>query len=311
MDQSKAWDNVHKEILQPTGTDTFRKLNFHLATKKSTSFNNYSTSKMALNESALESKDTAKPPHQQSQMTPNNLKASSLESEVQLPSPGLFDLKVVSTHMQWSNIVRVGPGLHNFGNTCYLNSTLQCLLYIPALTQIILHQNDAKLALKGLVNQDESRFITLQYRKFAMEMFRNGDRKHTVTPKDLVQNIRKVGKQFRHQRQEDAHEYLVQLLDCMHEEILKANNKKSSEGKICDTTFIRRVFGGYLCNQLKCPKCKFVSKTFNYYQSLSLDIMNGISTVRAALQDFTQPEQLSRGNEWKCEKCKQDVKVRS
>ena len=40
----------------------------------------------------------------------------------------------------------------------------------------------------------------------------------------MVQNIRRVGKQFRPMRQEDAHEYLRQLLDCMHEEILKGDS---------------------------------------------------------------------------------------
>ena len=33
-----------------------------------------------------------------------------------------------------------------------------------------------------------------------------------VAPKTLVKNIRLVGNQFRHGRQEDAHEYLRQLL---------------------------------------------------------------------------------------------------
>lgn len=43
----------------------------------------------------------------------------------------------------------------------------------------------------------------------------------------MVSNIKRVGKQFKPLRQEDAHEYLRQLLDCMHEEILKGNGNYS------------------------------------------------------------------------------------
>lgn len=94
----------------------------------------------------------------------------------------------------------------------------------------------------------------------------------------MVQNIRRVGRQFRPMRQEDAHEYLRQLLDCMHEEALKANNVKTSDGKIAETTLISRVFGGYLCNELKCSTCTYSSKTYNHFQDLSLEVSGGISS---------------------------------
>ena len=102
--------------------------------------------------------------------------------------------------------------------------------------------------------------------------------KKSMSPKSMVQNIRRVGKQFRPNRQEDAHEYLRQLLDCMHEEIMKANNVKTSDGKLAETSLISRVFGGYLRNELKCSKCTFSSKTYNHFQDLSLEITGGISS---------------------------------
>lgn len=102
--------------------------------------------------------------------------------------------------------------------------------------------------------------------------------KRALSPRSMVQNIRRVGKQFRPNRQEDAHEYLRQLLDCMNEEILKANHVKISDGKIAETTLISQVFGGYLQNELKCPLCRFSSKTFNHFQDLSLEISGGITS---------------------------------
>jgi ubiquitin carboxyl-terminal hydrolase 36/42 len=124
----------------------------------------------------------------------------------------------------------------------------------------------------------------------------------------MVQNIRRVGKQFRPTRQEDAHEYLRQLIDCMHEEILKANGVKLGD-KRAETTLINRVFGGKLQNALVCPKCAYSSKTFNDYQDLSLEITGGISSVSESLKAFTRSEVLGRGNEWSCEGCKRKVQA--
>lgn len=125
----------------------------------------------------------------------------------------------------------------------------------------------------------------------------------------MVQSIRKVGKQFRPMRQEDAHEYLRQLLDCMHEEVLKAKKVKLSDGKIAETTMISRIFGGYLRNELKCSKCAYSSKTSNHFQDLSLEVTGGIKSISDAIRAFTKPEILSHGNEWKCDGCKAKVQV--
>ena len=103
--------------------------------------------------------------------------------------------------------------------------------------------------------------------------------------------------------------YLRQLLDCMHEEVLKARGVKLSDGRIAETTVISRVFGGYLCNELRCLECKYSSKTWNHFQDLSLEVSGGISSVAGALKAFIKPEKLSHGNEWKCDGCKKKVQA--
>lgn len=124
-----------------------------------------------------------------------------------------------------------------------------------------------------------------------------------------MQNIRLVSKQFRPMRQEDAHEYLRQLLDCMHEDILKSRGLKASSGKVAETTLISRVFGGYLCNELKCSSCQYSSKTYNHFQDISLDVFHGIKSVDDAVSSFIRPERLGSGNEWLCGGCNKKVQV--
>ncbi|KAF0731651.1 hypothetical protein AaE_009252 [Aphanomyces astaci] len=40
--------------------------------------------------------------------------------------------------LQWRGEVGLGPGLHNYGRTCYVNAVLQCLLHLPPVVQSLL-----------------------------------------------------------------------------------------------------------------------------------------------------------------------------
>jgi ubiquitin C-terminal hydrolase len=64
---------------------------------------------------------------------------------------GLFDEKLVMKYIKWNKIARIGPGFYNDGNSCYLNSTLQCLIHTPPLAQILKYET--ALVMHNIGNQ--------------------------------------------------------------------------------------------------------------------------------------------------------------
>lgn len=221
---------------------------------------------------------------------------------------GLFPPALAGKYLRWLKMRRVGPGFYNEGNTCFLNSTLQCLLYLPTFSQCLL--SETKDALKGIkVGDEKNRTVIELYSNLVKDVWSEAGSNRAISPRGMVNCIRRVGKQFKPFRQEDAHEYLRQLLDCMHEEVLKQNGLKTADGKKAETTVISRIFGGYLCNTLTCTRCQYTSKTYNHFQDLSLEIRQGIQGVENAIDAFTKLENLTQGNEWKCDGCKNKVKA--
>ncbi|XP_042446234.1 uncharacterized protein LOC122031170 isoform X2 [Zingiber officinale] len=135
---------------------------------------------------------------------------------------------------------RIGAGLANLGNTCFLNSVLQCLTYtepFAAYLQSGKHKSSchtagfcAMCALQNHVN------TALQ------------SSGKIVSPSHLVKNLRCVSRSFRNLRQEDAHEYMVNLLESMHKCCLPSGVPSESPSAY-EKSLVHKIFGGRLRSQ--------------------------------------------------------------
>ena len=71
--------------------------------------------------------------------------------------------------------------------------------------------------------------------------------------------------------------------------------------RIQETTFIHKLWGGYLRSQIKCCKCGYESNTYDSILDISLEIKG--PSVRSAFKHFTDPEILDDDNKYNCDNC--------
>jgi ubiquitin C-terminal hydrolase len=258
-------------------------------------------------------------------------RANSTDGELNLPQRGLCDERKVLESFKWipTNVNLSYPkGFVNLGNTCFLNSTVQCLAYLPPFCQSLLSilSHESKHGEKRKTSQ--GRKVTFILRSLFSQVHGiDGGTTHSgssLAPRAVVQAVPTLGScgsrkgyKFRPGRQEDAHEFLVHLLDAMNDgELKEAGINQNASGwrdrlpipRLDETTFIHRIFGGYFRSQVRCTSCNNRSNTYDPFLNLSLEVSRkACNSVAQALHEFTRKETLDSQNQWKCSGCKKYV----
>lgn len=156
-------------------------------------------------------------------------------------------------------------GLPNLGNTCYLNSILQCLRYTKEFVY----------PLKGKTGSNALTMSLLDL------MYTGADSSVLET---LIRELNK-SKEFKLMRQCDAHELFLYLMDKLFEDV-KAKNP--FEGKFKSTVI--------------CNKCGHKSVTEYPFTSVSVQIGTKAVSVEDLLHEFSKLEEIEAPID--CEKCK-------
>ncbi|EGW32657.1 uncharacterized protein SPAPADRAFT_51192 [Spathaspora passalidarum NRRL Y-27907] len=240
-------------------------------------------------------------------------------------------------------------GLVNLGNSCYMNCVLQCLGATPQLTtfffpsssdlsnpQFKQHINtNNKLGSKGI--------LTVQFAELLSNMFSSNGKVFNPSKFKKIMGSLSPSRQFATYDQQDCIEFLIFLLDTLHEDlnqmaILDPQEKKMiseltpEQEKSRETLPIRLAstiewerylklnfsvivdyFQGQLLSQLKCLECGFTSTTYNSFSILSLPIPEKLNkstkvSLQDCLEEFTTIELLDDNNKWHCPKCKRFTK---
>uniref|UniRef100_A0A8D0FLY9 Ubiquitin carboxyl-terminal hydrolase 36 n=1 Tax=Strix occidentalis caurina TaxID=311401 RepID=A0A8D0FLY9_STROC len=114
--------------------------------------------------------------------------------------------------MEWQQRQRAGAGLHNLGNTCFINSVLQCLTYTPPLANYLLSREHSQSCRRQgfcvMCSMEEHVHKVLHSQGTAIE------------PWAIIRVLRRIGEHFEADMQEDAHEFLRCTVDAMHRDCL-------------------------------------------------------------------------------------------
>ncbi|KAF9651082.1 cysteine proteinase [Thelephora ganbajun] len=190
----------------------------------------------------------------------------------------------------------VGRGFNNIGNTCFLNSALQCLLHTAPLVRILLaHQKETC--------RIRNNFCMICALRQTMADTRA---KSPSTPPYLITTkLQLIAKHMRRGRQEDSHEFLRYAIDALQKSCLHGCPPKL-DPKLAETTWVHQIFGGRLRSRVTCGECGYNSDTLDRVLDLSIDIF-GVGSVRDALRKFVAVDHLKGANKYKCEKCKKPV----
>nr|XP_056710063.1 ubiquitin carboxyl-terminal hydrolase 36 [Euleptes europaea] len=213
-----------------------------------------------------------------------------------VPAPQKLLFPVERLSLKWERVYRVGAGLHNLGNTCFLNSTLQCLTYTPPLANYLLSKEHSRSCHQG------GFCMMCIMQNHMIQAFANSG--NAIKPVSFIRDLKKIARHFRFGSQEDAHEFLRYTIDAMQKACLNGYTKLDRQTQA--TTLVHQIFGGYLRSRVKCSVCKSVSDTYDPYLDVALEIRQAANIVRA-LELFVKADVLSGENAYMCSKCKKKV----
>lgn len=193
-------------------------------------------------------------------------------------------------------------GLQNIGNTCFANAALQCILNTPVLISYFTNSDFTNI----------SKFTRALSSLFQAQ-WKNKQGK--IDPSDLLQLVWDNNQIFQPGQQNDAHEFLLFLLDQLHEELRtprkgleKSTEKKSdkywNEYMSKNYSIISQEFQGQTKTTVVCMSCGYVKCKFEPFMYLSLSIpdRNGVS-LEECLERFCEEDFLDGSEMWHCKKC--------
>lgn len=223
-------------------------------------------------------------------------------------------------------------GLANLGNTCFMNSGLQCLSHLEPLTAYFL---------SGLYKRELNRTnswgckgeLAEAFAELQQQLWRSDSTVHD--PQILHKRLSGFAPHlFESFQQQDVQEFLAFCLDGLHEDLNRViepppattEEEREEEERHADEqgeevaaawawlrhlergkSFLVDLMQGQMRSSLKCSRCGHRSRQFDPFMYLSLPVSQDMASVTDALEKYLEEECLSGDEQWFCKKCNAKV----
>lgn len=217
-------------------------------------------------------------------------------------------------------------GLTNFGVTCYMNSTIQCLSATIPLSRFFIDNRFRYYVQKNW--KGSQGVMPGLYANLTRSLWKNDV--EVIMPTSFRNFCGRLNREWAIDRQQDAKEFFDFVVDCLHEDLninwqrtplrpLTFSEEMQRErmpmtkvsriewDRYChrEESFISSLFAGQHASRLRCTTCRQTSTTYEAFYSISVEIPpTGAGDIYQCLRSYCQEEMLSGDEVWKCPHCK-------
>ncbi|KAJ6095698.1 hypothetical protein N7486_006444 [Penicillium sp. IBT 16267x] len=217
-------------------------------------------------------------------------------------------------------------GLTNFGVTCYMNSTIQCLSATVMMSKFFIDDRFRYYVQKNW--KGSQGVMPGLYANLIRSLWK--DDVEVIMPTSFRNFCGRLNREWVIDRQQDAKEFFDFLVDCLHEDLninwqrnqlrpLTPSEETQRERmpvpkvsqiewvRYChrEESFISSLFAGQHASRLRCTTCHQTSTTYEAFYSISVEIpASGTGDIYQCLRSYCKEEMLSGDEVWKCPHCK-------